>query len=248
MRRMWGLARSLAVYWRPGRQPALRRLYAPFVERGDLVFDIGAHLGDRTAAFAALGARVVALEPQPDLATWLTRLVGRRPGVVIRREAVGPEAGTAALAVSDTTPTVSSLAEDWRSRVTRDNPTFRHVRWNRSVDVPVTTLDALIQEFGQPRFCKLDIEGYEAEALAGLTCPLQSLSMEFVAGGLSVAVACVRRLRELGTYEFNVILGEGRHFLFPTWLDDRQAEAWLEAGADSASSGDLYARLRKPAP
>ena len=30
-----------------------------------LAFDIGAHVGDRTAAFRRLGARVVAVEPQP---------------------------------------------------------------------------------------------------------------------------------------------------------------------------------------
>lgn len=63
-----GLLRSLVTYWRPGRQRGLRRMYRPLVQPGDLVFDVGAHLGDRAAAFAALGARVVALEPQPQVA------------------------------------------------------------------------------------------------------------------------------------------------------------------------------------
>ena len=63
-----GLVRSLIIYWRPGRQRGLRGLYRPFVGVGDLAFDVGAHLGDRTHAFRKLGARVVALEPQPALA------------------------------------------------------------------------------------------------------------------------------------------------------------------------------------
>ena len=63
--RWLGLARSLVIYWRPGRQRGLRELYRPFLCAGDLAFDVGAHLGDRTAAFQKLGARVVALEPQP---------------------------------------------------------------------------------------------------------------------------------------------------------------------------------------
>ena len=41
------------------------RLYGRFVQPGDFVFDIGAHVGDRVASFQRLGARVVAAEPQP---------------------------------------------------------------------------------------------------------------------------------------------------------------------------------------
>lgn len=245
IRRAWGLVRSLVVYWRPGRQPGLRKLYAPFVSPGDLVFDVGAHLGDRTAAFASLGARVVALEPQPALARWLTRLVGRRPGVSIRREALGPEPGTARLAVSRAHPTVSTLAHGWRRSVVRANPSFRGVRWDEEVEVPVTTLDRLIAEFGEPRFCKIDVEGYEAQVLAGLSRPLPAVSVEFVSGSLDVALACVRRLEELGEYEFNVVPGERRRFLFPEWMDGNGVREWLGAGAGGVSSGDLYARGRE---
>ena len=53
-------------------------LYRQFVKRGDLVFDIGAHVGDRVAAFRRLGAKVVAVEPQPALALTLSMFYGRR--------------------------------------------------------------------------------------------------------------------------------------------------------------------------
>lgn len=248
MREAWGLVRSLAVYWRPGRQRGLRRMYSVFVEPGDLVFDVGAHLGDRTAAFSALGARVVALEPQPRLARMLTRLVGRRPGVSVRTEAVGPRAGTARLAVSRAHPTVSTLAHGWRRSVVRANPTFRGIRWEEEVEVSVTTLDRLIAEHGEPRFCKIDVEGYEAAVLSGLSRPLASLSVEFVSGTLEVAAACVTRLSELGIYEFNVVPGERRAFLFPEWVGADRMRQWLGTGAGGTSSGDLYARLREEAP
>jgi hypothetical protein len=56
--RVVGLARSLAIYHAiPGRQRRLRRLYSQFVGRGDLVFDIGAHVGNHVRASAALGCR-----------------------------------------------------------------------------------------------------------------------------------------------------------------------------------------------
>lgn len=239
-----GLLRSLLVYWRPGRRAGLRRLYGPFVDGGDLVFDIGAHLGDRTAAFASLGARVVALEPQPHVNRWLRRLAGRRPGVTVLSQAVGREPGTAALAVSRRNPTVSSLSASWRERVRSRNPTFRDVRWDDEIPVTVTTLDELVERHGAPRFCKIDVEGHEAAVLEGLSRPVPALSVEFVTGWLDGAVACVRRLRALGAYEFNAVAGEGRRFLFERWMPPGDAAAWLEAGAGGVSSGDLFARLR----
>jgi FkbM family methyltransferase len=242
----FGLARSLIVYRRPGRQRALRRLYADFVRPGALVFDVGAHLGDRTAAFAGLGARVVALEPQPKVARLLHRLVGHLDGVTILEEAVGAREGTATLAVSPRTPTVSTLSERWREAMPARNEGFRTVRWVDDVEVPVTTLDALIDRYGLPDFCKLDIEGYEAEALAGLTRPIPALSLEFVRGGLDVAEACVRRLAELGPYRFNVVAGEERRFRFDVWRSDPEIVGWLQGGADDLASGDIYARLPAP--
>ena len=239
----WGVLRSLIVYWRPGRQRGLRRLYRDFVGPGDLVFDIGAHLGDRTRAFAALGARVVALEPQPQLLPWLRWLMGRYPHVLVRAEAVGRERGIAELAVSRKNPTVSTLSEGWRKRIGEMNPGFRGVRWEESVEVPVITLDTLIQDHGVPRFCKIDVEGYEEEVLAGLSRPIPGVSVEFVSGSLEVAVACIRRLEELGPYEFNAISGEEREFCFREWQAGRDLLGWLESGAGGVSSGDLYARV-----
>jgi FkbM family methyltransferase len=242
MRSTLGLIRSLVIYWRPGRQRGLRRLYRPFVGPGDLVFDVGAHLGDRTAAFSSLGASVVALEPQPKLLLWLRRLVGRRPGVTIRPEAVGRTPGAAQLAVSEATPTLSTLSNEWKDRIPLDNATFQHVRWERSIEVAVTTLDLLIARHGEPRFCKIDVEGHEAEVLAGLTRPLEALSVEFVAGSLDVALACVDRLERLSAYRYNVVPGERRDFVLPEWTGADEIMSWFRDGADGVSSGDLYAR------
>jgi FkbM family methyltransferase len=238
-----GLIRSLIVYWRPGRQRGLRRHYAEFVSDGDLVFDVGAHLGDRSMAFAALGARVIALEPQPRIARWLHRLAGRHERIVVRAEAVGARPGVAPLAISRRNPTVSTLSESWRATVASGNPGFDAVRWDESVEVPVVTLDGLIDSYGVPSFCKIDVEGYEAEVLAGLSQPLAALSVEFVSGQLEVATACVQRLRELGAYRFNAVRGEGRAFVFETWVGADRMLLWLEAGAAGASSGDMYAVL-----
>src|ERR1700733_7955955 len=110
-----GLVRSLAVYHAiPLRQRRLRRLYQHFVGSGDLVFDIGAHAGNRVRAFAALGCRVVALEPQPDFARLLRLLFGRSSRVEVLETAVGETSGRAVLSVSERTPTVTTLVPAWR--------------------------------------------------------------------------------------------------------------------------------------
>jgi len=242
-----GILRSQVIYWRPGRQRALRALYRPHVPPRGLVFDVGAHLGDRTRAFADLGARVVALEPQPGVYRWLERRVGSSPGVSLRTEAVGPEPGQATLAVSRRTPTLSTLSGSWKSEIGQRNPTFRHVSWDEALTVRVVTLDQLIQEYGVPDFCKIDVEGFEAEVLAGLSQPIPALSFEFVAGALEIAEQCVRRLALLGVYEFNAVRGERRSYLFPSWHSAETMLDWLRQEAEGISSGDIYARLRKGA-
>lgn len=238
-----GLARSLFIYRRPGRQRALRTLYQPFVKSGDLVFDLGAHVGDRTAAFAALGARVVAVEPNPHLMRWLRRLTGPKDRIVYLAEAVGRRPGKAELALSYRTPTVSSLAADWRQALQTGASGFRHVRWEHSITVPVTTLDEMIARHGLPDFSKIDVEGFEAEVLAGLTRPIPALSFEFVSGTLDQADLCLSELQRLGEYEFNAIAGEKRRFIWPDWQSAGQVSRWLADGADAIASGDIYARL-----
>lgn len=246
-RQRLGLLRSLAIYWRPGRQWRLRRLYKPFISPGDVVFDIGAHVGDRAIAFADLGARVVAVEPQPQLCRWLAWLAGRRPGrIELRPVAIGAEPGRTEIAINTANPTISSTEPDWRAAVGRHNPGFAGQRWDAGVAVAVVTLAQLIADHGRPSFCKIDIEGAEAAAIAGLDVPLPALSFEFVAGALDTARQAVSGLTTLGDYEYNMIVGERRRFAWPQWVSAAAVDAWLSAGADGIASGDLYARLTDP--
>jgi hypothetical protein len=65
-------------------------------------------------------------------------------------------------------------------------------------DVELTSLDQLIAEFGVPCYIKLDIEGYEAEALAGLTTPVRFVSFEANLPELrEESVQCLDLLAEL---------------------------------------------------
>jgi FkbM family methyltransferase len=236
-----GLARSLALYHGiPFRARRLARLYAPFLAPGALAFDVGAHTGNRVRAFRRLGARVVAVEPQPDFVRLLAALHGRDPQVVVVAAAVGAAPGEARLFVSERTPTVTTLSAEWARQVGAD-PSFRGVSWSPGERVPVTTLDALVAAHGRPDFVKLDVEGFEAEALAGLSMPVPALSFEYVAAARDVALACVDRLAALGRYRFNWSEGERHRLAAPRWLEAEAIRTVLRGLA--AGSGDVYARL-----
>lgn len=241
--RLAGVARSLAIYYgTPWRAARMRRHYAPFIEAGALAFDIGAHVGNRVRTWRALGARVVAVEPQSDFARVLEALYGRDDAVTIVRAAVGEAPGTTTLHVSEHTPTVSTLSPDWMREVTTSDG-FRHVRWQRTETVDVLTLDALVARFGQPAFIKLDVEGYEREALAGLTSRVRALSFEYVPAARDAALGCIARLEALGPYLFNWSPGERHRFAHESWQDASAARAFVESLGPDDDSGDIYARL-----
>lgn len=240
--RLAGLIRSLAIYHGiPFRQRRLRRFYSQFVSSGDLVFDLGAHAGNRSRAFAALGCRVVAVEPQPDFARLLRGLFAGSPGVTVVEAAVGDRPGRASLSISERTPTVTTLAAAWRDARSRD-PDFSHVRWNRRLDVEITTLDALIDRFGVPAFVKIDVEGGEPDVLTGLSRPVPALSFEYLPRALGQAGACVARLEALGAYRFNWSGGESSRLAAARWMTGAELVAALETPAAQRRPGDVYAR------
>lgn len=240
-----GLARSFAVYYgRPWLQPRMRRFYAGLVDPGDLAFDLGAHVGNRSRALAAAGARVVAVEPQRLFHDWLARtLPGERVRLV--RAAVAGRAGTVDLRISCLHPTVSSADPGWLARVA-ETPGFRQVRWSRVERVPATTLDALIAEHGRPAFCKIDVEGMEAAVLRGLSQPLPRLSLEVLPQAPEAAAACLDRLAVLGDYRFNLVEGEAGRFAWPDWCGRDAALARLRGLARSADLFAVRADLAPP--
>jgi len=240
----FGLLRSLAIYYGiPWRQGQLRRFYCQFIRPGDLCFDIGAHVGNQLRAWSALGARIVAVEPQPQCMRVLRRWYGRQSQITLIEQAVGARPGTATLYISQRTPTVSTLSPDWQAAV-RHDPGFLQVRWDSRLETPVTTLDELIARHGPPAFCKIDVEGYELEVLQGLSQALPALSFEYLAAALAVARAGIDRLEALGRYEYNWSPGERRRLQSPNWLSAYQMLAALPAAARQGASGDIYARLQ----
>jgi FkbM family methyltransferase len=241
--RTYGLMRSLVIYYgQPWRLPRLKKLYGAFVQPGDLAFDVGAHVGNRSRIWASLGARVVAIEPQADLAAWLRWAFKGRDEIQIVETALGAEAGAAAMHIDPTNPTVTTLSSEWIDQVTKTDG-FKSVAWQAPVEVRTTTLDHLIAAHGRPAFCKIDVEGFEAEVLKGLSQPIKALSFEFLPVAIDVALESVDLLERLGRYRYNVSFGEGMAFDLPDWQSADRIRAWLANEREGQRSGDVYAHI-----
>jgi FkbM family methyltransferase len=233
-----GVMRSLGVYYgHRKRTAAMDRLYSQFIKPGDLAFDIGAHVGDRVAAFRRLGARVVAAEPQPALVRTLKLLYSRDRNVTIVPHAVGRSAGTISMMVNVDNPTISTASHSFLAAADGAAGWEGQV-WDKKIAVEATTLDALIAAHGKPAFIKIDVEGFEGEALAGLTQPVKALSFEFTTIQRDVAHACLDRCAALGFTRFNAAVGESQEL--GAWRSVADIAHWLDELPHSANSGDIY--------
>src|ERR1700677_2886485 len=141
------------------RRKSRREFYATFIHPGDLVFDVGANLGNYAEAFCGAGATVIAIEPDPrNLKILRKRMRGQ--SVRIEQCALGRSEGTAELRIASDRDDVSTLSDRWAENTKAD--------WQGTVQVQVRTLDSIATQHGVPKYVKVDAEGYDAEVLRGM--------------------------------------------------------------------------------
>lgn len=237
------LRRSLEVYYGDAaRDAAMDRLYARFLKPGSLAFDIGSHVGDRIGSFRRCGARVVALEPQPLCARAIREIYKGDGAVTLIENACGPKGGAITLHVNTANPTVTTASADF-IRSADGAGGWEGQVWDQAIEVPVTTFDALIATFGIPDFAKIDVEGFEADVLAGLSRAVPALSFEFTTIQRDVAYRCLDLSAALGPYRFDISLGESHQLHFGRYVGADEMRRHIEALPHEANSGDVYAVL-----
>jgi FkbM family methyltransferase len=220
-----------------------RMFYRQFVKRGSTVFDIGANVGNYTETFLSLGAgKVIAVEPTPDLVRKLKYIRDTRLTVV--GSGVGKEAGILPFNLSNFN-TLNSFSGEWLDKVAQEVPSGRP-QWTSTLDVEVTTLDALIKEHGNPDFIKIDVEGAELQVLQGLTNSPRYLSFEYHSELPDILISCIRQPCFSSDARFNYILGEpsGRNSLMLSeWVS---AEGMVDIARNKLTRpsifGDIFVR------
>jgi FkbM family methyltransferase len=237
------LARFRPAYYEPQQVRDQRiAFYRQFIRKGDLVFDVGANLGNRTDAFLAIRARVVAVEPQAECVRVLRRRF-RHCELVVEPVALGATPGEVTLYLTSVSAIASASVRFIEA--THASGRFAAYHYSRTASVPMTTLDALVRQHGEPAFIKIDVEGYEPSVLAGLStrpAALRALSYEFTPELLPDALDCAERLAHLGAVYANYSLGESMKFAnFPDFsIQDLPAK--LSQFANSDIFGDVYVR------
>ena len=159
--------------------------------------------------------------------------------VAIEAQAVGREPGKARMMINVDNPTVSTISAAF-VEAADGAPGWETQRWSETAEIEVTTLDALIARHGIPAFIKLDVEGFEAEALSGLSQAACALSFEFTTIQRDVGLACIERCAALGYARFNAALGESQ-MLIGDWMSAPEIARWLTELPQTANSGDIYA-------
>jgi FkbM family methyltransferase len=161
-----------------------------------LVMDLGMHNGDDTAAYLAQGYRVVAVDADPEHIANARKRFKRE---LAKGDLVLEHCGITATA---------GEREFYRSRKITQWSSFDLGLANRNgaaydaFTVPCRTPQSLFEQYGVPRYLKVDLEGNDqivVAALAGLTERPRFLSVELM------VVANIDAVAALGYREFCVV-------------------------------------------
>ncbi len=208
-----------------------------FVQPGELVFDVGANIGQKADVYAAAGAKVICFEPQPNCVNILTQKYQHNQNIQIVNKGLAEQKGTMELSVCNDANYISTFSKKWQTG------RFANYQWNETVSVEVTTLDEMIEVWGRPHFCKIDVEGFEFQVLQGLSTPIPYISFEFAIEFIDDTKKCINYLKSLGYKLFNFANGEQTNLVFPEWVSDEGLVNYLESSNDRLLWGDIYAKF-----
>jgi hypothetical protein len=119
-----------------------------------------------------------------------------------------------------------------------------HLSGARSLTVPVITLDCLIAHYGVPDYIKLDVEGYEANVLDGLSTQPSLLSFEFHHLYADRASVCLDKPVFCEGSLFNVSDESGTGFERSKWVSRDEMKTIVKGIAAQKTYRDIY--VRKP--
>jgi FkbM family methyltransferase len=229
----WRIADPRLVEQRRQELDFYRKTLVGF-RKNDLIFDIGANHGVKTAIFLELGGRVIAVDPDVSNQMALTeRFLAyrlRRKPVVVVGKAASDRNSHETFWVSEPGFEMNTLSAKWAKMLEKNPARFgRTFEFSQKRQVETVTLEQMISTYGLPFYIKIDVEGYEPNVLKGLQTAVPYLSFEVnLPDFRSEGEQCIARLREIaanGMFNFAV----GHRLMFSEWMfHDAFAKAFAE--------------------
>src|SRR3989449_4863021 len=166
------------------------------VAAGDVVVDVGAHIGRYALRAATKASKVIAVEPDPPNFSLLERNVRLNgfSNVVLVPHALSSVPGTRALWLAGSGNTGTSSVDPDASRARGG------ARWPGTVPVEALTLDELVESVGLTRidWLKVDVEGHEIAVLQGAKAALGITRAMILEVTESTSDACRKIIRSAG--------------------------------------------------
>jgi FkbM family methyltransferase len=194
--------------------PRLNQNYEKFfrVKKGDVVVDVGAHIGLFTRSVAKRANMVVAIECEPNNLKQLRRNLRNFSNVLVVGKALWNDKGRL--------PLYLSYSSEGHSLIRDVRVCGVEYATDRGIMVDADTLDNVLSGLGISKvdFVKMDIEGAEIEALEGASEALKKTSKIVVAsyherGGVKTTHEVVRKLTDNGfkvyttLYDYDLVCG-----------------------------------------
>jgi len=184
-----------------------------FFAPGDKYFDIGAHKGDKAIPFINNNVECILIEPQPFCVDHLKKTFLNNPLVQILAIGLGESRNVLEMSINTNEPVLSTFNEEWKTG------RFANSLWDSKIEVPIMTIDNLIEKYGHPRYIKIDVEGFEFQVLKGLTKKTGLISFEFTSEFYKNASKCITYLNSFGYNKFNFSQGDNTNFFLENWMD-----------------------------
>lgn len=113
---------------------------------------------------------------------------------------------------------ISTASLDWINNSRFSN---KGSIWYEPLKIKSTSLDYLINIYGEADVIKIDVEGYELEVLKGLTKKTKEICFEWAEEQYDNINEIAKHLESLGYNEFGYILGDEymkRPSIYTTWI------------------------------
>ncbi|HUT80081.1 MAG TPA: FkbM family methyltransferase [Candidatus Bathyarchaeia archaeon] len=196
------------------QQKKLIKIFSLFIQNGDLCFDIGTSKGKMSDLFLKLGANVIGVEPHPDLFLNLQEKYKNNDKIKLVNMGASDEENTLLFYPCVNRPGFSTFSLELKEE-------YDDYIWDKPIKIPTITLDKLIEMYGLPAFCKIDVENLEKKVLDGLNQKIKYLSFEFHFKLLGKISECTESLERFGSPKFNYYIGNNNKFVLKNWADKK---------------------------